>query len=387
MISPLAGGLAQLTPAPAPVAPAADPLIAEAIAATVGSHVLLGGAGERVGLGRAISTAGKRVQKWSGGLASAMDEAAMASPEMAPAAIDTALQAVDAMGEPPPVRLERPIQAAVDRLIERAGEAGHSVGSYSTDAAAKTNRAMVEGTAEAVQNLARGYGHLEPPKAMREAYRTLRPALAEAAGRPDMANRRAAEASEGLRALDPQLADQVAELARRRESYLLETMPKAPDGFDDDWEPADSDLWSWARRVHAADRPEIINDEIAAGIVMPETVETLERLSPVYLDRVREEVTRALAEPGTKIPYPMRTGLALVLGIDDPELRPEAIAASQARFASAEQDASERIGPTGAPGQSAPPPSRARYAPSRLEPRSTEQIKMEFTRAQKLENR
>lgn len=390
MISPLAGSLAQLNAQPSPAASADDPITAEAIAGTIGSHLLLGGTGavgsDSAGLGRALVTSRRREIRRHTSLADAMNTAALAPPEMQAQHIDQALAVADqmAMG-PQPVPLDRPIQAAIGRMSARALEAGDAITAYSKQGASQTVRALAEGTQRAMTDLTRAFGGADP-KSVREAYTAIRPALAEAAARPEMAAQRA-DAAMGLRAHDPRLADQVAELGVRRQQYLYETMPKAPDGFGDDWEPSDSDLWTWARRVHAADRPDVITDEIKAGSVMPETVETLERLSPAHLDRVREEMTRALAEPGTKIPYAMRTGLALVLGIDDPELRPQAIAAAQARLGAAQAEATEIVQPTGAPGQQAPAPSQARYAPSRMEPKSHQDIQMQMTRAQKLEER
>jgi hypothetical protein len=167
-------------------------------------------------------------------------------------------------------------------------------------------------------------------------------------------------------------------------------MPKPPDGFTaEEWEPPEADLWAWGRRIHAADHPEMINQEIAAGAVMPETVETLDRLSPGYMDHVRQEVVSSLAESGGKIPYPLRMGLAIALGLDDPELRPEAIRMSQERLQTARKEATEMATPGNVAQPTSPAQSQGqgRYAPSRVPEMSHKQIQMQQTRAQALDER
>lgn len=358
----------------AEAAPEDPALVAEAVAGAIGTNVLLGGMpGEApAGLAKAVLREGRRSQSWTEQMQGAMDAAA-AGGDLG--------QAIDLLDARPDPSFDRPLNAAVRKFGYRATEAGQRV-------SGPTGAIPGDVTVQAMKNLVLAHGVAPGGDDVRELYNTAAPLMAEAFTRGAVTERRLADASMGLRSYDPLMADRVQQLAVQRTTYLYETMPKAPDGFGPGWEPSDGELWEWARRVAAADRPDVIDEEIAAGAVMPETVQTLERLSPAYLERVRTEMTSVLADPATKVPYERRMGISLVLGLDDPELRPDAIAAAQTRAQSVRREGLEPAGDgTQMPGPDQQRPSMARYAPGRMKPVTHESVKMEMTRAQRLDER
>lgn len=101
----------------------------------------------------------------------------------------------------------------------------------------------------------------------------------------------------------------------------------------DDWLPSPSEASRFARYYAAAMDPLSVVDEIAAGTVTREAVETLRALYPEIFEMVKARLAAGAAELSTRIPYAERIMLSGLFGIPlDPTMRPASIARSQALY-------------------------------------------------------
>jgi hypothetical protein len=123
--------------------------------------------------------------------------------------------------------------------------------------------------------------------------------------------------------------------------YVSSVMPRSPlagqaiNAAHDPWEPSDSELAAFNRRVAVAENPLVALDAVAAGTATPEHIEALQATAPGIYGRLQQGVLNAIMDPNTKLSYASRVQVANLFGVAaDPSLQPQFVQAMQARFAS-----------------------------------------------------
>jgi hypothetical protein len=142
----------------------------------------------------------------------------------------------------------------------------------------------------------------------------------------------------GVQALSPGLAEAVADKRAMTLSFLAEKAPKLMTmGLTGKTiPPSDSERTRFARYYAAATDPLRALKELRAGTLMPETVETQQKLYPEMTARIKKAVVEQLSDPAVaaKLGYPMRLQLAMFLGTDsDPTTNPSFVAQMQSTYA------------------------------------------------------
>lgn len=159
----------------------------------------------------------------------------------------------------------------------------------------------------------------------------------------------------GLRVENPKAADQVEQSAMAKLSFLWDKLPKNPglgsplDGFARGQRMSDAAVHDFARYAAAAETPQRMLDELAAGRLSPQTVEATKAVFPETFSAVREQLINRMDEMG-KMPYARRVQLSVLFETPlDSTMRPETVAALQASFQNE----------SGSPGGMKPPPGPA----------------------------
>lgn len=159
----------------------------------------------------------------------------------------------------------------------------------------------------------------------------------------------------GLRVENPKAADQVEQSAMAKLSFLWDKLPKNPglgsplDGFARGQRMSDAAVHDFARYAAAAETPQRMLDELAAGRLSPQTVEATKAVFPETFNAVREQLINRMDEMG-KMPYAQRVQLSVLFETPlDSTMRPETVAALQASFQNE----------SGSPGGMKPPPGPA----------------------------
>lgn len=141
-------------------------------------------------------------------------------------------------------------------------------------------------------------------------------------------------------ALPPTLAVQAALKMQAKHDYLMKTAPPTkinrgllPFSEGPRSKRADPEQQSWLRRVRAAEDPLSVLDDLRAGTLTTEAVETLAATAPDLLADIKQTVQTQVqqrAEQGKPISIEQETELATLLEIETEYTAPEFIAAVQA---------------------------------------------------------
>lgn len=98
--------------------------------------------------------------------------------------------------------------------------------------------------------------------------------------------------------------------------YLQNTIPKAkgpPTPFNKmKWEPSPSELSKFERRVHALNNPLTVLDELKAGTVTKESIESLQVGHPKLFEAMKKRVLSSLEQNDKPVPYAARIKLSLL---------------------------------------------------------------------------
>jgi hypothetical protein len=204
------------------------------------------------------------------------------------------------------------------------------------------------------------------PHDLTEAYDTILSTVSTHATSPQLSE---SPAVLGAKALDYRLSEQIDTAARNRLGYLYQTLPRPsePADLQAGWTPPPSELATWGRRVAAAERPELLIHDLAAGTLVPETYETVKTLYPAFYERVRNAVAEKLQTDPGSVPYAQRQLASIMLGVPTVDTRPGAIQAAQARLKAVAQQSMEVAKPSGAPTKT---PRGTAFAPSRFNMKS-----------------
>lgn len=146
--------------------------------------------------------------------------------------------------------------------------------------------------------------------------------------------------------------------------YLANALPKDPLAgtgipfHESGWQPSDSDLASYERRVSTAENPARAILDFGKGKISSEALQTLGALHPDMLGRLQKGLNDAIMTGNIKLSYPQRLNIGQILGVRaDSSLDPQFVMAMQANHSSQ--------GP-GAPSKSPQGPNSGGLRPARL---------------------
>lgn len=213
----------------------------------------------------------------------------------------------------------------------------------------------------------------EAPKAsknVRENFKQVTQQLADAVANQDATRLRVHERLEGARAVDLGFGDQTESLAMKSLVFLHSKMPKNPGmgtAFDrySRWEPTDTELAKFSRYVAAATSPTRLIEELQAGQVSPETVETIRELYPAMYSAIQLNLINRVTELRQELPYEKRLQLSILFGVPvDSTASPEFVAKMQESFLK-EEEAKSGPAPAKLASIKKPEPTKAQSLASR----------------------
>lgn len=171
-----------------------------------------------------------------------------------------------------------------------------------------------------------------------EAYKARTGELAELAANPDQALMTIREKFEGIRGINPSLADKLEQAAMRRIEFLHSKIPPAPrigtlqDGFSK-YQPSEALQAKFAKYIRASENPATVVEDMQAGRLSLESVETLQAVYPEIYGQMRSFLVTEIPKMKRQLLRQERMQLSLFFGVPvDSAMRPENVAASQANF-------------------------------------------------------
>lgn len=198
----------------------------------------------------------------------------------------------------------------------------------------------------------------------------------EAVADMDATRSQVREGLAGIRAADPDLAQQVEDQAMRRLDYLAKVAPKNPGmgglaGGADRWRPADAELAKFARAVATSEQPLRLLDELASDTLTPQTVECVRTVYPEMFERLKVQLLDKLVEPGRKPLSPARhLNLTMLTGTPtDSRLKPEFVLRQQQAWEQMRQESEQA---RQKPKPPAPSQSRAAMGVTDLKPTASQ---------------
>ena len=175
-------------------------------------------------------------------------------------------------------------------------------------------------------------------KEKRSEYKALAPKIQAAAGDPNVVADHVAKAFGTLQGT-PLLKQAMATKMTIASQYLAQHMPKDPMAGKylspemSGWEPSDSELSKFHRRMAVVQDPKVAIAKIADGSVSPEEMDALKVVYPEVFNKLKNQVVEQLMTKGANISYDKRIAIGTIFGIPtDPSLVPENVAKLQATF-------------------------------------------------------
>ena len=163
-------------------------------------------------------------------------------------------------------------------------------------------------------------------------------AVKRAAANPEQTRGAILQELAGVSALNPKLAEKVADTYQLRLQFLADKAPPTLTmGISGQVVPPSSaEEAKFARYVAAANDPMRLLKELRAGTLMPETIEAAEKVYPGWTQRIKDAVSEQLTDPDVakKLSYPMRLQLGTFLGTQTVEatMNPQFVSRMQATF-------------------------------------------------------
>lgn len=203
-----------------------------------------------------------------------------------------------------------------------------------------TVKALTSDTVRRISMISRTQAKQEQSRVeeKRKDYKKLAAGIQAAAGDPEVIAENVAKAVGQMQGT-PNLKAALAQKMTVASQYLAQHMPKDPlagrymSVDDSGWEPNDSELSAFHRRMAVVQDPKVAMEKIADGSVSPEEIDALRTVYPEIYNKLKNEVIGALMEKGTKIPYSQRIAIGTIFGMPtDPSMEPAAIAALQSTY-------------------------------------------------------
>jgi hypothetical protein len=208
----------------------------------------------------------------------------------------------------------------------------------------RSMKATVEGlTSErlrkvGVVTMANRKSEREEKSSARKNFKPLSKSLAEYSSNPQLIADNVDTAMGNLSGI-PGIKQAMATKMAISTQYLAKHIPKDPmagrylNANRSNWEPSDSELYRFNRRVAVVHDPKVAMDKIADGSVTPEEIDALRSVYPEIFEKLKADVTQAVMEKGDKIPYDKRITIGTIFGVPtDPSLEPEMIGKLQSTF-------------------------------------------------------
>jgi hypothetical protein len=186
---------------------------------------------------------------------------------------------------------------------------------------------------------------------------------------PEATRARVRASLDGVRDLDPHLADMLEEKALNRIQFYVDSMPKNPgvgsaiDGYGD-WKPTDEQVDRWGRLVEVGEDPMSIFPHLAAGTLLPDQVHALATLHPELYGEISGAIQEKLPELQRGLSFDQQNSLSVLFGRPINSLmKPDVVRRLQASHAVQPAAAAPPPRSGGAP--KAPQPTQAQRAASR----------------------
>lgn len=208
----------------------------------------------------------------------------------------------------------------------------------------RSMKATVEGlTSErlrkvGVVTMANRKSEREEKSSARKNFKQLSKSLAEYSSNPQLIADNLDSAMGNLSGI-PAIKQSMAMKMSVATQYLAKHIPKDPmagrylNANQSNWEPSDSELYRFNRRVAVVHDPKVAIAKIADGSVTPEEIDALRSVYPEIFEKLKADVTSAVIEKGDKIPYDKRITIGTIFGVPtDPSLEPEMIGKLQSTF-------------------------------------------------------
>ena len=146
----------------------------------------------------------------------------------------------------------------------------------------------------------------------------------------------------------PQMTQTMVEKQLQAAMYLYSKMPKNPSAgmtmneAIDDWHPSDQEIALFERYVKAAQDPLSVLDDLKAGTLTREGVDTVKALYPKLYESIQSQTIEHLATLQTKLPYYQRINLSVLLSLPvDQSMTPAFITQMQGYYAGSVQQAAQ----------------------------------------------
>lgn len=246
------------------------------------------------------------------------------------------------------------ISGAVDRFATRAAKAGAGA---ATKARPYVEPASISALMNWLAGLAMGkVGELDEekeqePRTRREAFEQAQDKLAALAADPAGTAAALADGVQHLSPHAPETAQALIETQLRAVAFLHEKMPKDPDSqpspFSPRWQPSDSEISTFERYADAVQNPLGVLDDLEAGTVTQEQVETLQAVYPSIYEELKAQLIERAAQLQGTLPYRDRLQLSLLFDVAlDPSLDPSFVSAVQKSYG---QPAAQESRPASSP--------------------------------------
>jgi hypothetical protein len=145
---------------------------------------------------------------------------------------------------------------------------------------------------------------------------------------------------DGIRAVDPRLADQLETIGARRIAYLASIMPRLPDygvmqvGPERGRIP-ELEMRGWARAVGALENPDAVFERAAHGVVLPQEAAAIRAVYPEKLAEITKRYTEQLSLLPKRLPRKRLLALSILTGVPfDAAMTPAVLRAIQGMYAS-----------------------------------------------------
>lgn len=172
------------------------------------------------------------------------------------------------------------------------------------------------------------------------ALEATRERLASLAANPEALQAALASATADMGDDAPATAAALMTTAARAVAFLDGKAPKPPAGpmqlpaLAQTWQPSDESVARFERYAAAVDNPGGVLDDMAAGRVTREAVESLQAVYPALYEDMKTRVLDALASATTPLDYRQRLSVGLLLGAPTtPDMAPASVALRQQTFA------------------------------------------------------
>ena len=172
--------------------------------------------------------------------------------------------------------------------------------------------------------------------------------LAETTSNPELLLESLSENLKSFGKAAPKTTQLVQQKALQALQFLQEKAPSNPlegqyIGTAPKWRPSDTELTRFERYLTAIDNPLSILEELKAGKLNTETVETVKTLYPYLYQQIQEKMLDALSNRAEALPYAKTMLLSKLLGVPgNPTIQPQFIAQIQAMHRQSSQEQSEK---------------------------------------------